>query len=227
MRGGALQRPSDPTELLSAQSPDEDSSGESDTSNDAATKISISPEAKAAFVRLENERAAVERLVQILSPDSSDEATKSAFDKIAGALSNGELTFDDLVTTPKTETESDSDEPGKLKGLSPEKKAALDAKLRKAVESIVVGSAERHSVEGGQAAREAIANGTARVRKVEDVPGVDFKSTVTYTEGPYGKGMSVHANPISNHSPEIQAEIDSGHGMVMWTESQGDVYISW
>lgn len=205
-----------------AQSPAQDATGES-AAPDITTEISISSEAKAAFERVESERVAVERLVQALSQDSSAKANKVAFDKIAGALSNDELSFDDLVASPEAEPEDTKD--GKLQGLSPEKKAAMDAKLREIVESFVISNADRHSAEGGQALREAIANGTVRVRKAEDVPGVNYKSTVTHTEGPYGKGMSVSAS--FNPSPEIRAEIDSGHGLAMWSKSQGDVYLSW
>lgn len=201
-----------------AQSPAQDATGES-AAPDITTEISISSEAKAAFERVESERVAVERLVQILSQDSSAKANKAAFDKIAGALSNDELTFDDLVATP--EVEPDDNKPLKLAVLTPEQKAAF----RDMVESFVISNADRHSAEGGQALREAIANGTVRVRKAEDVPGVNYKSTVTHTEGPYGKGMSVSAS--FNPSPEIRAEIDRGHGLAMWSKSEGDVYLSW
>lgn len=192
-------------------------------SPDAATDVSISPEAKEKFERLESERLAAERLVQILSPDTDIEENGSLIDKIFAAGSNKELTIDDLVGPQGQETGDVGDSKPYGRAVNADE---LDAQLAKMTKELMVHSVEHRDPEAAQALREAIADGTVRIRKAEDVPGVNLKTTVTYTKGIGGGGMSTQDRTF-NPSPEIQAEIDSGHATTMWNKNQGDLYITW
>lgn len=176
----------------------------------AAANVTISAEA---YERLENDRAVAERLSQLLSPDTGGEAKAATFDEITGAEDKKELTLDDLAIVHH---ESDANKP--LKAVAPD-----PASMRKAVEDLMVHSVEHRDPEAAQNLREAIADGTVRIRKTEDVPGVNRQSIVTHD----GNGGTTVKAGNFNPSPEIQAEIDSGHATTMWSKDHGDLYITW
>lgn len=196
-------------------------SNSSASADDAATNVSISPEAKEKFERLEAERAFAEKLAQIVSSDSSAEEKMSELVGTTDAEGGNDLTIDDLVNSQNT-----ADDNGK-----PLNRAAnadqLDALLGRATEDLMVHAVTHRDPAAAQGLREAIANGTVRIRKAEDVPGVNLKTTITYFAGAGGTvGMSTE-NRTFNPTPEIQAEIDSGHAMTFWNINQGDLYITW
>lgn len=191
---------------------------ESDTA-DISTNVEISPEAQAKLDRLETDRAVAEKLAKALAPSASQEAEATTLDDITGADKTKYLTLDDLVANQGGE----SDDDGSLQGitLTDEQQASM----RDAIASLMVHSVEHRDPKAAQALREAIENDTVVIRKAEDVPGANLKTTVTTTQGPYGSGMTTHKD--FNPSPEIQAEIDSGHATTMWSKNQGDLYITW
>lgn len=182
----------------------------SDTA-DSTTKVEISPEAKAVYEKLKTDRDVADKLEKLLTPSAEDDATS--------AENTNYLSLDDLVEPPSTETGND----GALQEIS--LADAQKATMREAIASLMVHSVEHRDAEAAQALRAAIDNKTVRIQKAEDVPGVNLKTTVTVTQSPYGKGMTTHKN--FNPSPEIRAEIESGHATTMWSKNQGDLYITW
>ena len=189
--------------------------------DDAATSVSISPEVKAKFERLEAERVAAEKLIQALTQGSGASTKNSIFDEVAGAGSTKDLTLDDLVSS--RDTADDTGNPGGRAANADQ----LDALLGRATEDLMVHSVAFRDPEAAQGLREAIASGTVRIRKADDVPGVNLKTTLTYFAGAGGTvGMSTQDRSF-NPSAEIQAAIDSGHATTMWNARQGDLYITW
>lgn len=190
-----------------ATKPKDDPSADAAT-KDAATDVSLSDEAKAILERQQADQAATDKLDAALHPGADGKGTK-------------DLTFDDLVT-PTAEIFNDEGKPLKAVEMTPEQKKSMIS----ASQTLLVHGVAARDPEAAARLQDAIDNGTVRIRKADDVPGVNTHTTVTYTKGVGGgTGMSTHRT--SNPSPEIQAEIDSGHATTMWNINQGDLYITW
>lgn len=205
-------------------------SNEDAVSPEVAANVTISPEAKAKFERLQAELDNAEKLsAALLSASAKTGATKTASSDAAASGGVKEMSYDDLFKRGDYFYQLHPEQAGEAEGapketvltaISPEE---AEAGHRKASEAFMFSIASRHNAEGGQALKKAIADGTVRVRRAEDVPGVNYKTTVQITQNPYSEFHTTSFNP----SPEIQAEIDSGHAIAMWTANQGDVYITW
>ena len=190
-----------------ATKPKDDPSAEAAT-KDAATDVSLSAEAKAILERQQADQAAADKLDAALHPDADSTGAR-------------ELTFEDLVTPPD-DAPSDEGKPLKAVEMTPEQMKSMIS----ASQTLLVHSVAARDPEAAQGLQTAIDNGTVRIRKADDVPGVNTHTTVTYTKGP-GGGTGMSTSRTSNPSPEIQAEIDSGHATTMWNLNQGDLYITW
>ena len=174
---------------------------------DAATNVSLSPEAKAILERQQANQAAADKLDAALHPG-------------ADAKGPRDLTFEDLVTPP-ADAPSDEGKPLKAVEMTPEQKKSMIS----ASQTLLVHGVAARDPEAAAGLQTAIDNGTVRIRKADDVPGVNTHTTVIRTGGEGGWGMSTQRT--SNPSAEIQAEIDSGHAAIMWNLNQGDLYITW
>jgi hypothetical protein len=187
--------------------PKNDPSAEAAT-KDAATDVSLSAEAKAIPERQQADQAAADKLDAALHPDADSTGAR-------------DLTFEDLVT-PTAEIFNDEDKPLKAVEMTPEHMKSMIS----ASQTLMVHSVAARDPEAAANLQSAIDNGTVRIRKADDVPGVNTHTTVTYTKG-VGGGMGMSTSKTSNPSPEIQAEIDAGHATTMWNINQGDLYITW
>ena len=192
-----------------------------ENTDEAATNVSLSPQAKAMLERQQVDQAVADKLDAALHPDKDAKGPK-------------DLTFDDLIVptgiiTPPDDAFGDGDKPVDAAD-KPLKAVEMTPELKKsminAMQSLLVHGVAARNPEAAVKLQEAIDNGTARIRKADDVPGVNTHTTVTYTKGP-GGGWGMSTSKTSNPSPEIQAEIDSGHATTMWNINQGDLYITW
>ena len=190
-----------------ATEPKDDPSAEAAT-KDAATDVSLSDEARAILARQQADQAVADKLDALLHPGTDTKGTR-------------DLTFDDLVT-PTAEVLNDEGKPLKAVEMTPEQKKSMIS----ASQTLLVHSVAARNPEAAARLQDAIDNGTVRIRKADDVPGVNTHTKVTYTKG-VGGGTGMSTRRTSNPSPEIQAEIDSGHATTMWNINQGDLYITW
>lgn len=170
---------------------------------DSATHISLSAEARA---RLESDQQAADELAQAASQQA-----KPADDR------SKDIPLDELFDKASAGQQGNKHSELKIAG-GPEE---LGASLKEASMRFWVGLVERKNPEGAQGLRDALANGTARVRMADDVPGVNTKTTVSYTDG----GMKT--STVSNPSPAIKADLDAGRSLVVWNAGAGDIYITW
>jgi hypothetical protein len=82
---------------------------------------------------------------------------------------------------------------------------------------------ERRNPEQAVALRQALSDGTVRIRMASDVPGADRRTIVEYTHN--GQGMK--SSHTGANSPEIDAEIHAGRAIMAWKHGVGDIYITW
>ncbi len=87
-------------------------------------------------------------------------------------------------------------------------------------------SAEGLPPEQRQALEAAFDSGTIRIQKASDVAGLNYHSTVGYTQTPSSlQGMSI--NHQSNSTGAAKDALDEGRAYAFWTADRGDVYVSW
>ena len=101
----------------------------------------------------------------------------------------------------------------------------LAAIRQKGRETLLLTAVQQENPKGADTLRAALANGTVKTQMAADVPGVNYKTQVSYTQGLLGRSETHTAT--FNPSPEVQAAIDLGRAMVMWQRDVGDVYITW
>lgn len=183
---------------------------------ESAVDVEISPEAKARFERVRSEQEAAKLIIRLLNSDPSDGSKQLVIDEIAPA-------------TSAEEEESDASQIAQ----SPDKNGTFDEffsetypGLAEARKTLLLNSVKANHPEGAERLQEAINNGTALVRKAEDVPGLNLKTNVVYSIGPGGGGMSTQDRTF-NPSAEIRAEIDAGRAATSWNINHGDLYITW
>lgn len=170
---------------------------------DSATHISLSAEARA---RLESDQQVADELAQAASQQAKPAEDRSK-----------DISLDELFDKASASQQGNKNSELKIAGTPEELKASLkEASMR-----FWVGLVERKNPEGAQGLRDALANGTARVRMADDVPGVNTKTTVSYSDG----GMKT--STVSNPSPAIKADLDAGRSLVVWNAGAGDIYITW
>jgi hypothetical protein len=80
--------------------------------------------------------------------------------------------------------------------------------------------------EAGQALRNAVANGTVKIQKASDVPGLNFSSQHTFTKNAFGT-IDTWGTTSQNPTGAIKDAIDQGKALAMWTADRGDIYITW
>lgn len=203
-QAGAATQQSLISSLFSSGSPAQSqgkpaSSGNADT---PATIVSLSDQAKAALAQAESNAAAADTLAQAVS----SQAGKTP--------ATGDFSWDDFL-------DFDIAEPDPNKVLQPVSREQQIATMTDVRQKFLIGNVARHNPDAFEGLKAAIANGAVTIRKAENVPGVNYKTTVT--EIPGGTKSEVSFNP----SPEIQAQIDSGRAAVMWHSKLGDIYLSW
>lgn len=183
---------------------------ESAPGKDIATQITLSPEAQQ---RLASDKAAAETLASAVTSDrnavASDDASKG-------------LTFESLFamaeqTTPNRKGENAED------GLTAIREEQPRATLMEATQKFWVGNVARKNPEQAAAFKEALANGTARIRMAADVPGANARTSVTYFDN--GQGMKTSMS--GTNSSEIQQMLDTGNALMSWKHGVGDLFITW
>ena len=179
-----------------------------------ATKVTLSPEAQA---HLDSMQKAADTLAAASAGAASAEVA-------ANEDRSKDMSFDELFDRAEANNPIPRNENSELKhAMSPEDMKAMAKEMSIQLWTSAV---ERKSPENAQAMRDAIANGTARFRMADDVPGVNTKTTVTYfDENNKGAGMST--STVSNPSPEIQAMLDEGKALISWKNGVGDIFITW
>jgi len=93
--------------------------------------------------------------------------------------------------------------------------------LAEARMSFLSGIIARKSPEGAEAFREAARNGTLKIYRAQDVPGVNYETTTTAIPG--GEKHTVRNEP----TPEIKAMIDAGRALAFGSRDFGDLFLTW
>ena len=183
---------------------------ESAPGSNAATQITLSAEAQQ---RLASDKAAAEKLASAVANDNNEAAPGDT---------SKDLSFDSLFdmaerNIPKRKGESTE---GGLTALPEEQ---MRASMKEATMKLWTGALERKNPEQAAAFKEAIANGTARIRLASDVPGANARTSVTYFDD--NKGMQTSHS--GTNSTEIQEMLDSGNALMTWKHGVGDLFITW
>lgn len=184
---------------------------ESTPGHEVATQVTLSAEAQQ---RLASDKAAAEKLTGAVSNDNA-EADPDPED------TSKDLSFKSLFDMAERNIpyKSQSDD-GVLKALPEEQ---MRATMEETTLKFWVGNVARKNPEQAAAFKEALANGTARIRMAADVPGATARAEVTYFGG--GKGMKVSQS--GTNSPEIQQMLDAGKALMTWKHGVGDLFITW
>lgn len=174
--------------------------------NDIATEITLSPEAQQ---RLDSDKAAAEKLAVANNNTNAEDTGK-------------DLSFESLFdmamqNIPNRKSESVD---GVLKALPEEQ---MRATMQEASLKLWIGNVERKNPVEAAAFKEAMANGTARIRLAADVPGANARTSVIYFED--GKGMQTSQS--GTNSREIQDMLDAGKALMTWKHGVGDLFITW
>ncbi|WP_377830928.1 hypothetical protein ACFKHW_39895 (plasmid) [Bradyrhizobium lupini] len=182
-------------------------------------RVDLSDHAKQILARAKTEQIAAGKLSDLLqslrdpnreetpSRDLSDSFSPYAQPSGNAASSNGATTQWEAGSKYGNPTISDSDFMSKY-------------------EPMLRGYTEGLPQEQRQAMEAAISNGTIQIQKASDVPGLNYRSSVSYTGTAGGlQGMSVHHQ--SNPTGAAKAALDQGQAYVFWTEDRGDVFVTW
>ncbi len=184
-----------------------------------ATVVDLSDRAKAVLERNKVELAAADRLAQQVAAgkggsksESAQQARTDDASKLFGALSGKSAS----QTTNSTNWEA-----GSKWGDASISDAAFTAEIKDSL----LGALTGFPPEKQEALRAAIASGTLKFQKGSDVAGYNTRTTVTYSGGSGGQGMSTSGyRPPTGAAKEA---IDAGNAVGLWTADRGDVYVTW
>lgn len=181
---------------------------------DPATKVTLSPEAQAHLNGMQD-------AANTLAAASQGKAAGEAAPKDDRSK---DMSFDELFDRAEANNPVPRNENSVLKhAFTPEESKAQAKEMSMLLWS---GGLERKNPEAAQAMRDAMANGTARIRMADDVPGVNTKTTQTFFD-PSRPGAGSMTSTVSNPSPEIQAMLDAGKALISWKAGVGDIFITW
>jgi hypothetical protein len=183
---------------------------EATAGNGGATHITISAEAQQ---RLAKDKAAAEKLAGAVASDN----IKAKPEDTSSDLSFNSL-FDTAMQNIPTRKSESAD--GLLKALPEDH---LRASMQEASLKLWTGAVERKNPEAVAAFKEAMANGTARIRMASDVPGANARTSVTY----FDNGQGMQTSKSGTNSPEIQEMLDAGKALMTWKHGVGDLFITW
>lgn len=183
---------------------------ESAQGNDIATQVTLSPEAQQ---RLASDKAAAEKLASAAANstaevDSEDTSKDLSFDSLFDMA---------MQNIPNRKSESAD---GVLKALPEEQ---MRATMQEASLRFWTGAVERKNPEAAAAFKEAMANGTARIRMAADVPGANVRTSVNY----FDNGQGMQTSQSGTNSPEIQEMLDAGRALMTCKHGVGDLFITW
>lgn len=168
--------------------------------------MTLSDEAR---VRLESDRAAAAKLEAAVSDPASSES-----EEIRASDFSIDQFFDvDIVQPDPTKV---------LQPVSAEQQREMgrDAKM-----AFVSSNVTRNNPAAGAGFQQTVADGSLKIQRADSVPGVNYNTTVTVTDSPYGP---VQRNETSfEPSAEIQAQVDAGRALAMWDSRLGNVFLSW
>lgn len=173
---------------------------------DPAVTVTLSVEAQQ---RLEADKAAADKLAQLVVAGSAREGADAA-------QQPSDYSWDDLF-------DIDVIEPDPTKVLQPVSREQQIASVKEAKTALIMGRVERTNPEGAAALRDAIANGTVKIRSADSVAGVNYKTTSTVSGGAYSASHSTRFDP----APEVKAQIDNGRALAMWDAKLGDIFLTW
>lgn len=178
-------------------------------SSNPATQVTLSAEAQQ---RLASDKAAAEKLAGAVVPDNNEAKPEDT---------SKDLSFESLFDMAERNVphKSQSDD-GLLKAIPEEQ---MRASMKDATMRLWTGALERKNPEQAAAFKEAMANGTARIRLATDVPGANARTSVTYFDD--NKGM--RTSQSGTNSPEIQQMLDAGRALMTWKHGVGDLFITW
>lgn len=182
---------------------------ESTPGNDIATQVTLSPEAQQ---RLASDKAAAEKLAGAVANDNTEADPEDT---------SKDMSFDSLFDMAERNIpyKSQSDD-GVLKALPEEQ---MRAAMEETTLKFWVGNVARKNPEQAAAFKEALDNGTTRIRMASDVPGANARTSVTYFDN--GRGMQTSHS--GTNSPEIQQMLDAGKALMTWKHGVGDLFITW
>ena len=192
-------------------------------SGDPVDVVDLSDRAKQILARATSEQVAADKLSAQLQSLRDPNGKSAASDSKAGnsKAGDGASLFDKLrgrVQDGKNDTVWTA---GARAGDASLSDAEFTAKHKDALLGALLGM----PAEKLQALQAAINNGTLKFQKGSEVEGYNTRTTVTYTAGPGGGGMST-----SGYRPAtgaVKEAIDAGNAIALWTEDRGDVYVTW